>query len=171
MSDVEVTEIVATLKQRVADRRAAGDYPMGLEQQLESHFDAMLESLHDDRTSTDGLRTAVDRLGATLAAVGKADIAATSRAPGGAVIHRATMQLIKRHVQQVELELSSVASAVRDGLTESARLFEEFRSADERELNGVLAMVLDRLAVVDHLSEVVVELEERLRRLEPGPAG
>jgi len=69
-------------------------------------------------------------------------------------------------MQQVELELASVGGAVRNALHETARLIDVTRVADERELNGVLAMVLDRLAVIDHLSEMVVEIEDRLVRLE-----
>jgi len=69
-------------------------------------------------------------------------------------------------MQQVELELASVGGAVRDALDETARLIDVTRVADERELNGVLAMVLDRLAVIDHLSEMVVDIDDRLGRLE-----
>ena len=159
-------ELVDELKRRVFERRVAGDYPVGLEQQLESHFDHMLHSLHGDEASTETLREAIESVGEAIGAIGQVEVATTSRAPGGSALHRTAAQLVRRHVQQVESELAMVAVAVREALDESARLIEVTRLADERELSGVLAMVLDRLAVVDHLSEMVIDIEDRLVRLE-----
>ena len=159
-------QLVDALKRRVSQRRTAGDYPIGLEQELESHFDHMLYALHGDEASTEKLHESIESISEAIGAIGQAGVAATSRAPGGSAVHRATAQLVRRHMQQVELELASVGGAVRDALDETARLIDVTRVADERELNGVLAMVLDRLAVIDHLSEMVVDIDDRLGRLE-----
>ena len=159
-------EIVARLRDPVADRRAEGHYPPGLEQQLEHHFEQMLRTLHEDRTETERLRSDIEHVRQALGALGQPLAATTSRVPGGNVVHGATANLLRRHTQELTGRVGAIGDAVVDALDETVRLFDVNRAADERELNTVLAGVLDRLAVVDHLAVMVVELEDRIRALE-----
>ena len=47
-----IEEIVREIKGEVADRRSVGDYPIGLEQQLEKYFSDMMRSLHERDLAT-----------------------------------------------------------------------------------------------------------------------
>jgi hypothetical protein len=112
------------------------------------------------------LRSSIEHLRVALGALGQPIAETTSRLPGGNVVHGATAGLMRRHTQELTGRVGAMGDAVVDALDEAVRLFEVNRSADERDLNGVLASVMDRLAVVDHLAAMVVELEDRIRALE-----
>jgi hypothetical protein len=161
----DLDEIVAELQQRVAERRASGAYPRGLEAELEAEFDGILHSLHDD---TDGepqlehdaqsLREAVEHLSGTAASA--------SRVPGGALFHTVIGRLVGRHTTPIAVSTRGVGQSAAHAVDEIRRLLVAQASADERLLSGVIASVLDRLAVIDELISDVGTLERRLEALE-----
>jgi hypothetical protein len=53
-------------------------------------------------------------------------------------------------------------------MDEVRRLVDAQRAADERQLHDAIAGVLDRLAVLDHVVELVRDVEQRLDALERG---
>lgn len=59
--------------------------------------------------------------------------------------------------------------AVAQALDEVRLLFERQQAADERELLDVVGGVLERLAIIDHLVEVLADLNDRVQRLEARP--
>lgn len=167
MKPLEVDQIVSQLESRVADRRAAGDYPPGLEQQLEAHFAQMLRSLHHTQLATERLAGEIDRVGQVISTLG-ADVGMSSRLPGGAIVHGATASLVRRHTQHVVGQVGALGSAIHVALNEVRAVLEKQQLSDDRETTAILSSVMDRLAVVDHLAELVTDLEERVRRLERG---
>jgi hypothetical protein len=171
MPDIDINNIVSELNERIAVRRLAGDYPEGLERQLEAEFAGMLRAIdrHEiDTSQLDTLVQAVRRTANEVRSAGGTD----SRVPGGSAAHGAMGRVVQRHVHPLAESLRDLGVAVGDALGESRRLFEAQSTADERQLHDAIAGVLDRLAVIDHLVEIVRDLEERVRVLEndaPGP--
>lgn len=168
MSEIEVEEIVAGLKRQVAERRLAGDYPIGLEQQLESEFQGMMRAIDRHEIDTTRLHHLADHVRTTAHDVRVAG-GTDSRVPGGAAAHSAMGRVVQRHVQPVAESVRELGTSVADALAETRRLFEAQSTADERQLLDAIAGVLDRLAVLDHLVEITQDLEARVARLESEP--
>ena len=167
MKPLEVEQIVSQLESRVADRRATGDYPPGLEQQLEAHFAQMLRSLHHTHLATERLASEIDRIGEVISTLGT-DVGRSSRLPAGALVHGVTASLVRRHTQLVVGQVGALGSAIQAALNEVRAVIEKQQLSDDRETAVILSSVMDRLAVIDHLAELVTDLEERVRRLERG---
>jgi hypothetical protein len=163
--DVDVDQIVAALKERIAERRAAGDYPIGMEQQLESEFEGMMRAI--DRHEID-----TERLGALVQSVIVAahemrlEAATDSRVPGGSSAHQATARVVSRHITPLAESVRDLGVSVAEALAEIRRLLQAQSAADERQLLDVLSGVMDRLAVIDHLVELTTDLERRVTQLE-----
>ena len=165
MSDISVDDLVVQLQQRVVERRAAGDYPPGLEQQLEAHFTQMLRQLHEKHSATDELRSRIDHVGGVIGSL-NVEVGRESTVPGVGAVHGVAGAMIRRHTQHVVGQVGALGSAMQAALVEVRAVLEQQRHSDDREVTMLLAAVMDRLAVVDHLAELVVDFEERLRRLE-----
>jgi hypothetical protein len=73
-------------------------------------------------------------------------------------------EIVRRHISQLAKETREALSRVEFVLEEFETLIKQQQSQDERLLNQTLSGVLDKLAVVDTLSEIVVELESRVYR-------
>ena len=130
--------LITELQKRVRERRAAGDYPVGLETQL--HM----------------VRESITRI------QGVAGV--KSRIPAGSLFHRVIRRLVRRHVSQLANQTRIALKQIEFVLEEFETLIKQQQSNDERLLNQTLSGVLDKLAVVDTLSEMVVELESRVYR-------
>jgi hypothetical protein len=161
-----VDEIVKVLQDRVAERRAAGDYPFGLEAELEAEFNAILEMTHRGRDHITALDASLIRLRELNSRV-SGSTPVDSRIPGGKLFHRMAERLVRRQVR-------GVANQVRDSQDETLRLLEQIvrqleeqRLSDERLMNKMANSIMDRIAVVDQLAVSVVELERRLRLDKP----
>ncbi len=165
MPDVDVDEIVATLRERIADRRAAGDYPIGLEQQLESEFQGMLRAIDRHEIDTEKLGALVQSV-IVAAHEMRLDAATDSRVPGGSTAHYATARVVSRHITPLAESVRDLGVSVAEALDEVRRLVQAQSAADERQLLDVLAGVMDRLAVIDHLVELTTDLERRVTQLE-----
>jgi hypothetical protein len=165
MEEVDVDELLAELERRVDERRRAGQYPEGMERQLEAQFDAMLRAIRRTELDTSTLATLTDEVGRSAEHIGDApDL--ESRLPGGSAVHALIGRAVSRHTEGVAASTRVFGDDVRRSLLETRRLIEAQRTADERQLLEVLAGVLDRLAVLDHLVEITRSLESRLADLE-----
>ena len=165
MSDINIDEVVASLQRRIVERRLAGEYPVGLELQLESEFAGMLRSIDRHEIDTDQLAGLVQ--GVVVAAHDMhLDGSDESRLPGGSAAHRAVSRIVQRQTNPLAESIRDLGVSIADALWEVRRLMEAQRSADERQLLDAISGVLDRLAVLDHLVAIVSELEQRLILLE-----
>lgn len=165
MEDVDIDELITSLQQRVAERRRAGDYPPGLEEQLEAEFDQIMKAVHRHELDTGELHrrlTVVAQAAANVTAEPPLD----SRLPGGGTVHAAAARVVRRHTATLADTVRGLGNEVTNALLEVQRLFEAQRSADERQLDEVIASMLDRLAVLDHVADAVVLLEQRVAALE-----
>lgn len=149
------------LKLRVLRKRQSGDYPIGLEQQLEAEFRAILEVTHRGTHDLTHLRSTLADLNSLIPKIRTAG-EASSRVPGGSIVHRMFRRLLRRHTTATIQDLKKILTRIDEAFVELNKAIEAQRRHDERILNDVLGGVLDRLAVVDSLALVVPELERRL---------
>ena len=165
MSEIDVEEIVAGLRQQVAERRLAGDYPVGLEQQLESEFQGMMRAIDRNEIGTETLGALVQSVIAAAHEM-RIDAATDSRVPGGSTAHHAAGRVVNRHITPLAESVRDLGVSVADALGEVRWLVQAQSAADERQLLDVLSGVMDRLAVIDHLVEPTTDLERRVTQLE-----
>ena len=155
--------LITELQKRVRERRAAGDYPAGLEAQLQEEFKNILETTHRGHRSINHLESRMHMVRESITRIqGVAGV--KSRIPAGSLFHRVIRRLVRRHVSQLANETRIAMKRFESVLQEFETLIKQQQSNDERLLNQTLSGVLDKLAVVDTLSETVVELESRVYR-------
>ena len=167
--DVAIDEIVAQLSRQIAERRSNGDYPLGLERELEAEFDGVLAAMRRHELSTATLEDRVSALRAQVDRIG-GDTATTSSIPGGALIHKAVGRMVSRQTDGLAAGTRHAGHETAAALSEVARLFERHRQADERQLIEVVSSVIDRLAVIDQLISAVNQIERRLDAIEASSA-
>lgn len=165
MPNIDIDDVVSELKQRIAQRRIAGDYPEGLELQLESEFRAMMRAVDRNEIDTAHLDDLVESVNVAVHRV-SADVGSDSRVPGGSAAHTALGRVVQRHTGPLAESVRGLGVSIAKALDEARRLFEAQNAADERQLLDAVAGVLDRLAVLDHLVEITRDLEQRVARLE-----
>ena len=163
---MELDSVLSELRARVRVRRARGDYPVGLEAQLEAEFNALLATAHQSELILQPLSTRLEVMDHRIAAVTTVEPELSSRVPGGSKLHALASRVVRRQTSALALATRDLGQVVRDSFNEVVRLFEVQQSADERRLNEVIGAVFDRLAVLDALVEAVADLERRLDELE-----
>lgn len=162
---LSVEEIVKVLQDRVAERRAAGDYPVGLEAELEAEFKAILEMTHRGKDHIAALDAGLVRLRDLNSKVtGRTPV--RSRIPGGKLFHRMTERLARRQVQGLANQVRGAQDETLRLLEQVVRQLEEQRLSDERLMNKMANSIMDRIAVIDQLAVAVVEIERQLRLAE-----
>lgn len=165
MDSIDIDALIDELKDRVAVRRANGDYPVGLEEQLESEFKVIMAAVHRDEVNTSELGRRVVQVESAIAGI-RSMGAVESRVPGGSALHSTTARLMSRHTGTMADSVRSLGVDVARALHEIHHLFDLSRQADERQLDEVVGSVLDRLAVLDHVADALVLLEQRVAALE-----
>ena len=155
--------LITELQKRVRERRAAGDYPLGLETQLQEEFKNVLATTHRGHRSINHLESRMHMVRESITQI-KGVAGVKSRIPAGSLFHRVIRILVRRHVSQLANETRIAMKRIESVLQEFETLIKQQQSNDERLLNQTLSGVLDKLAVVDTLSETVVELESRVYR-------
>lgn len=163
-----VDQIVDEIQAAVAERRASGDYPIGLEQQLEEFFEGMMRDLHERDIVSKGLDAAIQRINHIVRHF-SVEVPSESRVPGLGLVHRIFAKLSRRHTQNVATQVVQLGDALLDALTEVLDLAERIYEHDDRQITRTLTAVRDHLAVVEHLSQITVDIEVRLRALEARP--
>lgn len=165
METINVDELVEELRTRVAQRRASGDYPVGLEEQLEAEFKHIMAAVHRNELNTEELGRRVRAVEKSSGAVETA-VESDSRLPGGSTVHKTAARLVTRHTGQLAHNVRTLGIDIARALHEIHHLIEVQKSADERQLADVVGSLMDRVAVIDHLADAVVDLERRVLLLE-----
>ncbi|MDY7105244.1 MAG: class I SAM-dependent methyltransferase [Actinomycetota bacterium] len=163
-ADDELDAALARIRARIDERRRSGDYPIGLNQELTTQFERMAAAGHV--AARERAASAIDRLrmGPQLSLD---RIPTGSRMPGGEAAHRTVKKVVGRQMvgllQQVDEFRAETTNALES-------LLEAVGDADGSSAGpdaGVqTAGLLDRLAHVEQLTEVVREVDGRLHRLE-----
>ncbi len=173
----DVDELVARLKQKVEERRQAGQYPPGLEHDLDAHFRRVAAFRSDGYL--DELRARTARLDWGVG-FDPARIRYESRVPGGRMLHRTVGKVVSRQTQGILEQVQELTDAVREAVRGITAALEDPRGHRHHDLSGQLDAVLERLAAYERepadtamavadLRRRVDELEETTRRTEFTP--
>jgi len=154
------------IKETVAERRRRGEYPIGLEAQLEAEFSSIITMSHrQSRNTSEQLRAFILHLETTMNHV-SGRTATKSRIPGVGLLHKVIAKMTARQtlgltgqVREVHVVVSQVLSL----LSEEALSRED---ADKRMVYALSRHVLDKLAVIDHVAIISNDLERRLLDVE-----
>ena len=168
MTHGEIEQIMAGIQDTIARRRAAGDYPAGLETELEAEFASILALTHrGEADRADALEKLLEE--AKRSAPEVSGLTPTSsRVPFLNILHKIVRRLIVRQTRGLAAQQRAVNEqviAMLEHLVDDARSRED---ADRRMVAKLSKHVLDRVAVVDHLYFIVAELETKLRKFEAG---
>lgn len=161
-------QLIEELKDRVARRRAAGEYPEGLEEALDSHFQRISERIptHYDQGR---LRAALGKLEADMG-FNPDRIPIESGMPGGSAIHKAVAKAVSRQTQGILEQTQVFADAVRDAVKELIEAFEHPHGHEHADLLGQVDALFDRLAALERApadsAAAVADLRVRVEALE-----
>jgi hypothetical protein len=131
----DVEALVGQLVARVEERRGAGFYPPGLEEQMTTHTRRMLHHHTMTRPEPD-LRARLRDIESALPLDASA-IPATSGVPGGELIHRGVAKLVSRQTQGALAEVESFARPVRDALEAIVETLETFMESVRADLDAL----------------------------------
>lgn len=163
----DVDGLVAELQRRVEERRREGDFPPGLEDDLDAHFHRI--AAHRDRRTYAHLHEAIQVLH-DAGDVGLHRMHVESSVPGGDVVHRTMAKALSRQTQGIFLQLKAFAEAVEATARLVTAHLEEPAQHAHLDLLAQLDAVHDRMAELERLDpgpdHALRELRERLERLE-----
>jgi SAM-dependent methyltransferase len=164
-------ELLTQLRERVEDRRRRGDYPPGLEEDLESHFRRI--ATHGRSRDLEQVRSSLLAMESRMAFT-RGRIHAESELPGGSVVHRSVAKVVGRQTQGVLDQMRLFAESVRETFEALLDLLEMPSDHVHADLVEQLDGALDRLAAFERTPGeprvVVAELERRIGQLEAAEA-
>jgi SAM-dependent methyltransferase len=155
-------ELIARLRQRVEERREAGEYPAGLEDELDAHFRRIATQRSWD---LDAVRASLMHLESSMA-FSRARIPTDSNLPGGGAMHRAIGKAVSRQTQGVIEQFRTFAEAVRDALEALLGAMEFPSTHVHTDLVGQLDAVVERLSAYERAGIETVPAAELARRVE-----
>jgi SAM-dependent methyltransferase len=164
-------ELLAQLRERVEERRRRGDYPPGLEEDLESHFRRI--AAHGRTQDLENVRSGLLAMESRMAFT-RGRIHAESELPGGSVVHRSVAKVVGRQTQGVLDQMRLFAESVRDTFEALLDLLETPSDHVHADLVEQLDGALERLAAFERTPGeprvAVAELERRIGQLETAEA-
>lgn len=161
-----IDSLVQQLKQRVAERQRAGEYPDRLVEDLDAHFERI--AVH--RLPAYNLDVLRDKLLAldVAGAFNPNEISYETRIPGGSLIHRLLAKIVRRQTEGVLAQTQRHANAVRDALWEVITALETPASHSHLDLVGEIDAIYEKLATYEraHGHTTVEGLTRRVEALE-----
>ena len=164
-------DVLARLQARVEERRRAGDYPEGLEHDLEEHFRRIVaHRASPDYTDVRARIAALD----DRSRFGAERIHGQSQVRGGEVLHKAVAKVAARQTQGVLDQVQLYADGVREVLLGIVAALEDPEGHVHADLVGQLDAVLERLAGAERRAvaaeEALAHLAGRVEQLEAASA-
>lgn len=160
-------DLVERLRLRVAQRRAEGVYPEGLERDLDAHFtrlSAHLPKRYDPTVLQAKLLMLNSQPGFT-----PDRITSESGLPGGSAFHGLVAKLVSRQVGGILEQLQEFADATRSVVNEIATAIQHPHGHGHSELLGQIEALHDRLVAYERTPEdagvAVRELNRRIENL------
>lgn len=160
--EVDLDALLTQIRQRAEERRQAGEYPPGLEHDLDVHFRHIVE--HRPVRDLDSLHAAMADFESRLT-FDPAGIPVGSRMPGGELLHRTVSKVITRQAGWLAQQLQDFAESVRVVLWKMVQTLDSPTHV-HAELTAELDAVLDRLAFYERAPADAAMLGSILRRLE-----
>jgi 2-polyprenyl-3-methyl-5-hydroxy-6-metoxy-1,4-benzoquinol methylase len=146
----DIDALVAELRAKVEERRRAGEYPPGLEEDLASHFGRLLARRFDPPRPVD-LRGPLTRIEEALPL--RADrIPIASQVRGGAALHRTVAKVVGRQTQGILEQAQAFAEPVRQAIEALTIAVEDLTREVREDLTAQLAAVIDRQAAQERAS-------------------
>jgi len=139
----DTDELVEELRRRVAERREAGVYPAGLEEDLDAHFRRV--AAHRRGNDLSALRASLDALDAR-SGFSAERIPLDASVPGGRQVHQLVSRAVARQTQGILQQVQEFADAVRDTLARVADVLEDADGHVHTDLIGQLDALWERLA-------------------------
>jgi SAM-dependent methyltransferase len=167
LGPTDLDDLLETLRRRVHERREAGDYPPGLELNLETHFRRIVET----RPGPDRSRfeAKLDRL-AAFSTFSAERIPTASNVPGGAAVHRVVAKATTRQTRGILEQLQQFATAVRDVLEELADPDAPSQDHQHPDLMGMVDVLVERVASYERAPVAsaagLADLHRRIEELE-----
>jgi hypothetical protein len=139
-----IDALVASLQARVAERRARGEYPEGLEEDLSARFRHLLRHRRPPARPFD-VRDALARMAAALP-LRRERIPLESARPGGDIVHRALARLVTRQTQGILQQVQAFAQPARESIEALAEAVERLDRTLREEVIPALDAVIERQA-------------------------
>jgi O-antigen chain-terminating methyltransferase len=161
----DVDALVADLRTKVEQRRRAGEYPPGLEEDLASHFRRLLSRRSEAPRPVD-LRGPMTRVEEALPL--RADrIPIASQVPAGAALHKVVAKLVGRQTQGILEQVQEFAEPVRQALEALTTAVDDLTREVREDLSGQVSAVLDRQAAQERAEALAAASGEGVRLLPP----
>jgi SAM-dependent methyltransferase len=164
----DVDDLVAALKERVAERRRNGAYPTGLESELDSHFQRIVTH-RAEPYDFEKLRAKMGDLDHALG-FSPANIHYDSSVPGGVTLHHAVAKIVGRQTQGILEQMHRFGESVRDVLREMVLVLEHPNGHAHPDMLGQIDAILERLVsyerAPDNSGLAVADLRRRIDELE-----
>lgn len=165
---VDVDALIDQLRQRVEERRAAGEYPADLEERLDAHF----RSIEGHRRSAYDFSVLDEHLGKLrqTSSFSQDSISTDSRVSGGAAFHRAVAKMVSRQVAGILEQLQTFADLAVAVGEELAGAVRNPRSHRHDDLEGAVRLLQDQAAALSTIASdplgSLAGLEGRVARVE-----
>ena len=157
---VDIDSILEEIRSRVRSRKESGHYPPGLEEDLSSHFQRIVNFRIRD---LERLRTAIEQV-RDSANFSPAKISLESRTPWGSFLHRIVARATARQVQGILDQASHHARTVKEALDEILSLLEQ-PTSERSYMIGYFDSILERVIKQE---ELLMRIEEELTSLRQG---
>jgi 2-polyprenyl-3-methyl-5-hydroxy-6-metoxy-1,4-benzoquinol methylase len=162
--DETTDALIDRLKQRVAEREQAGEYPKGLEDELDAHFERI--AVH--RTPAfnfEDLRRRIIAL-EQLGSFSPENIQFDTRVPGGSQLHRLIGKIVSRQTQGILAQMQKFSDGVREVLWDVVAALESPAAHRHVELAGELDAVFERLAAYERAGSPTTAIAGVIQRLQ-----
>jgi len=162
---VDLDQLIAELKERIEERRRAGDYPEDLEETLDEHFDRLVGVRPRSTPALQSeLQGALREL--STARFSRARIESSSNLPAGQFVHRAMSRALSRQIdgmlRQVEEQNLLVTRAITLLGDIAASIGNEFDTKVLQQLDDLQVRLAEQARDTTRLEYAVAETRERI---------
>lgn len=158
-------ELIEKLKARVAERERTGQYPPGLDAQLDGHFDRIATHHHLPDDHFGPLRRRVSDL-AHAGSFSRAAIAMDTRIPGGSRLHELVARVVSRQTDGILAQVQRYADAVRETLVAMLEALESPGAHSHPPIARQIDVLFERLATYERTGDTDVRIANLARRVE-----
>jgi SAM-dependent methyltransferase len=162
-----IDPLIDELRNRVAERRKAGFYPEGLEEELDAHFRRIVA--HRRVSDLASLRSSLDIL-EVRGSFSPERISLGTAMPGGERVHKTVSKIVARQTQGILEQVQEFGDVVRDALEKIADALEDPYGHVHTDLVGQLDAIWERFAAWERgpadSAAAVADLRRRVEALE-----
>ena len=151
MARFNIDDVIKTMQAEIAELRMKGQYPIGMEEQLEAEFKSIMDLTRLSRPGR------IEKLNNLLHQLTDNSVEGTSRE------NRFSIRWKFNHSKKKLVNQSLIQNKL---LVELVGSFQDQHNEDERIALARSKHVLDRVAVIDHLALLIVALENRIDSME-----